>query len=95
MHYPKLLFRDFKIVELISLMLPLLEVLESLLGGRFGYVLFFPLGEGGESEALGGEGGGGNRFVLKIPGEGGGFQERGRGAGRVSVANWGILGGGG
>ena len=55
---------------------------------------FFWLGEGGESEALGGEGGG-NRFCIENPMRGVGFQERGRGAGRVSVANWGILGGGG
>ena len=38
---------------------------------------------------------GGDRFVTEIPG-GGGFQEGGGGAGRVSAANWGIfLGGGG
>ena len=39
-------------------------------------------------------GGGGMVFLLKIPGGGGVFQEVG-GAGRVSAANWGFLGGGG
>ena len=53
---------------------------------------FFCSGEGkGESGATGGGGG-----LLKIPGGGGGPREGGRGAGRVSAANWlNILGGGG
>ena len=40
-----------------------------------------------------GAGARGNLFFLKVAG--GGFQEGGRVAGRVSVANCGILGGGG
>ena len=63
------------------------------LGGRFGYFLF-PLGEGeGGVEAP--EGGGGSVFLLKSPGRGGLQEGRGRGAGRVSAANWGIFWGGG
>ena len=39
----------------------------------------------------------GDRFLLKIPGGGGGDSRTGvaDGAGRVSAANWGISGGGG
>ena len=54
------------------------------LGGRFGYSLLFSA-RGGWWE--GGEG----SILLKIPRGGGGSP----GAGGVSVANWGILGGGG
>ena len=53
---------------------------------------FFLLGEGGVRSA----GRGGRGLCIEDPRRGGGgFQERGRGAGRVSVANWGIWGGGG
>ena len=58
---------------------------------------FFLLGEGeGESEAPGREGGG-DRFFIENPRRGGGASRRGRGrgAGRVSAANWGNFGGGG
>ena len=52
---------------------------------------FLLLGEGeGESEA---PGGGGDRFSIENPREGGGFPGLG-GAGRVSAANWGMGGGG-
>ena len=55
--------------------------------------IFFILGEGNwESEAP--EGGGGIDFLSKIPEGGGSPGRRGRGAGRVSAANWGNLGGG-
>ena len=66
---------------------------QSLLGGRFGYFLFFfCLGRGGlESEAAGR---GGVDFLLKIPEGGVSRRGRGRGAGRVSASNWGFLGGG-
>ena len=53
---------------------------------------FFLLGRGGGGGPK--RWGGGIGFVLKIQRRGG-FQEGGRGAGRVSVANWGNLGGGG
>ena len=48
----------------------------------------------GESEA---PGWGGIVFVIENPRRGGGCSRRGRGrgAGRVSAANWGIFGGGG
>ena len=39
--------------------------------------------------------GGGDRFLLKLPGGGVSRRGRGRGAGRVSATNWGILWGGG
>ena len=65
------------------------------LGGRFDFFLFFFCsGEGkGESGATGR--GGGVRFLLKMPGEGGMVSQEeggGEGAGRVSAGN---LGGGG
>ena len=63
-----------------------------LLGGRFGYFLFFfcsGRGKGGFEAP----GGGGIHHLLKIPGGVG--SRRGRGAGRVSAANWGLWGGGG
>ena len=65
------------------------------LGGRFGYFSFFSArgGEGGSLRPPG-RGGGGAIFKLKIP-EGGLPEGRGRGAGRVSAANWGFFGGGG
>ena len=68
---------------------PLLETSETAsLGGRFGYLLFFfRLGEGdGESEVPGV--GAGFDFFIKIPGGGVSRRERGRGARRVSAANW-------
>ena len=40
-------------------------------------------------------GGGVVEFLLKIPEGGGISRRRGRGAGRVSAANWGFWGGGG
>ena len=55
--------------------------------------IFFLLGQGeGESEAPGG--GRGDRFLIENPRRGGLQRRRGRGAGRVSAANWGIFGGG-
>ena len=56
--------------------------------------LYFSVRGGGRGSPRRQEGGGGRwGFLLKIPGEGGGVEEgRGRGAGRVSAANWGILG---
>ena len=49
-----------------------------LLGGRFGYLLFFLLGDGvGGVRSAGREGGG--RFLMKVPGEGGGFSREGEG----------------
>ena len=67
----------------------------TLLGGRFEYIFyFFLLGRGGKGESEAPVGGG-DRFLLKIPGEGGGKAGRGRAAGRVSAANWGIFWGGG
>ena len=66
-----------------------------LLGGRFGYFLFFLLGEG-EGEVRGGrERGGVGRLLKENPRRGVSRGGRGRGAGRVSAANWGIAGGGG
>ena len=69
-----------------------------MLGGRFGYFLFFSA-RGGQGAVRGAERGGGDRFLLKIPGVGGvGLPGReGSGAGRVPVANLGIFfcGGGG
>ena len=64
-----------------------------ILGGRFGYFLFFLLGRGkGEFEAPGG-GGGGVRFLLKIPGGGGGGVQEGEGPGgclrRIGDIFWG------
>ena len=63
------------------------------LGGRFGYFLFFLLGEG-EGGAHEAPGGGATGFSLKIT-EGGRGSRKGRGrvARRVSAANWGIFGG--
>ena len=59
------------------------------------FFIFFCLGRGkGEFEGLEGGGGGGLEFLLKFP-KGGGWvsmRGRGRGAGRVSAANWGIGG---
>ena len=55
------------------------------------FVIFFLLGEG-EGGVRGARGGGGSIFI-ENPTRGGGFR-RGRGAGRVSAANWGIWGGG-
>ena len=58
--------------------------------GRFGYFLFLLLGE----EELGSPGRqevGGSFFFIENPGGVGGGER----AGRVSAANWGILGGGG
>ena len=40
-------------------------------------------------------GGGGCSILIETPREGVSRRERGRGAGRVSAANWGIWGGGG
>ena len=58
------------------------------------FYFFFLLGDG-EGGVRGRREGGGGRFLLEIP-EGGGVSRRGRGVGRVSVANWGFfLGGGG
>ena len=57
------------------------------------FYLFFCSGRGkGESEAPGGRGG---RFFIENTRRGGGVSRResGRGAGRVSAANWGIGGG--
>ena len=63
-----------------------------LLGGHFGYFEFFsPRGGEGESEA---PGGGADRFSIENPKRGGGSR-KGRGWEGVSVANRGILGGGG
>ena len=53
---------------------------------------FFLLGEGEGGIRGAGKGGESVFFHLKIPG-GGGKAGRGRGAGRVPAANWGILGG--
>ena len=55
--------------------------------------IFFIFFCSGESEAAG-RGGGWGRFFIENPRRGGGFSRRGRGAGRVSAANWGILRGG-
>ena len=62
------------------------------LGGRFGYFLFFSVrGRGRGSPSR--ERRGGVRFLLKIPGGGGGFSGQmrvgGRVAGRVFAGNWG------
>ena len=54
---------------------------------------FFLLGEG-EGRVRGRREGGGCRFFIENP-RGGGGSRRGRGAGRVSAANWGSWGGGG
>ena len=59
------------------------------LGGRFGF--FFLLGEG-EGGVRGVRGGRGGRFFVESPRRGGGVLGGGTGAGRVSAANWGILG---
>ena len=60
-----------------------------------GIFYFFLLGEG-EGGVRGDGRGGGIGFLLQIPGGGGVSGGRGgRGAGRVSAANWGIWGGGG
>ena len=59
------------------------------------FIYFFRSGRGkGESEVPGG--GGGSIFIV-IPRRGGGFLQdgEGRGAGKVSAANWGIWGRGG
>ena len=51
------------------------------------FYFFFCSGRGkGESEAAGR----GVRFFIENPRRGGGVSRRGRGAGRVSVANWGF-----
>ena len=61
------------------------------LGGRFAYFLFFPTRGGGRASPRRREGRG-IGFLLKIPGRGGFLQDkRGRGAGRLSAANWGIF----
>ena len=62
------------------------------LGGRFGYffLIFSARGEGG-SRGAGGRWG--IVFFYLEAQEGGLEDERGRGAGRVSAANWGIGGG--
>ena len=58
----------------------------------FAIFYFFLSGEGkGKSEALGG---GGGRLFIENPRRGGFCTEGGRGAGRVSAANWRIWGGG-
>ena len=61
------------------------------------FLIFFCSGRGKwESEAAGG--GGGVRFFIEIPRRGGGRfpqEGKGRGAGKVSAANWGTWGGGG
>ena len=56
--------------------------------------IFFRLGEG-EGGVRGRREGGVVDFLLKIPEGGGVSRRRGRGAGRVSAANWGFWGGGG
>ena len=63
------------------------------LGGRFGYFLLGLLlgeAEGGVQGARRRR----DRFLLKIPGGGGSRRGRGRGARRVSAANWGFFFGG-
>ena len=68
----------------------------SLLGGRFGYFLFFSVRGGGRGVRGARGGWEGIGCLLKIPeGGGGGVSPGGGGAGRVSAANWGILRGGG
>ena len=63
------------------------------LGGRFDIFNFVFSGSWkGEPEAPGG--GGGDRFFIENPRRGVSRRERGRGAGRVSAANWGLGGGG-
>ena len=71
-----------------------LTLSEKLLGGRFGYFLFFLLG-GGEGGVQGDREWGGVGFLLKVPGGGGGFSQEGasRGAGRVSAGIFLGLGG--
>ena len=57
-------------------------------------IFFIFSARGGGRESPRRREGGGGEVLLKIPG-GGGLQDgRGRGAGRVSVANWGIFWGG-
>ena len=67
---------------------------ENILGGRFGYFLFFSARGGGRGSPRRWEGGGLN-FLLKTPARGGVFRRGGAEAGRVSAANWGSGGGGG
>ena len=70
------------------------EGVTKILGGRFGYFIFFSArgGERGSSRRRGG--GGGGQVFIENPRRGG-EAGRGRGAGRVSAANWGIFWGGG
>ena len=70
---------------------PLLRtLLRTLLGGRFGYFLFFLLGE--EEGGVRGRWEGGCRFFIENPRRRGGFSRRGRGRGAGSVLACGELG---
>ena len=69
-----------------------LSILKSL-SGRFGYFLFFLLGEG--EGGVRGPGGGWGSVSYWNPRRGVSRRGKGRRAGRVSAANWGIAGGGG
>ena len=59
------------------------------LGGHFGYFLFFLCSRWGKEES---EAPGGGLIFIENPRRGVSRRERGRGAGRVSAANWGIGG---
>ena len=71
-------------MEAFSFHLPLGP--KALLGGRFGYFLFFLLG--GEKGSLGATGRG-RRFFIENPREGVSPRGGGEGAGRVCAGNWG------
>ena len=70
-----------------------LQTVENLVDVSDIFFCFFCLGRGkGESE---GAGGGGGSIFYENPSRGVSRRDRGRPAGRVSAANWGIGGGGG